>query len=81
MDKLTNKIIIRNYTNLDDFKVILKIATIINEGKISETKSQGKQYCFVTSFQDSIITCNKKNNTYTFYVQNKGEIINENKKC
>ena len=68
MDTLKNKIIIRNYTDMDDYNIILRISKVISEGKISETKSQGKQYCFVTTFKDCNIICNKRNETYTFYV-------------
>lgn len=66
--KLTNKLIIRNYTDLDDHSVILRVGRVIQDGKISETKSQGKQYCFITTFTDCEIICNKRNETYTFYV-------------
>jgi hypothetical protein len=68
-DKLTDKIIIHNYTDLSDYDVLLYINVVINQGKISNT-SQGEQYSFVTIFKNGITVCSgRKNNTYTFIIE------------
>lgn len=69
MEKLKDKFIIHNYSDLPDYEVFLYIGAVINKGKISKT-SQGEQYCFVTTFKKGItISSGRKNNTYTFYVE------------
>ena len=67
--KLKDKIIIHNYSDLEDTKLVYYVLSVINNGQISET-SKGKQYCFVTTFKDGItISSGRRNNTYTFYVE------------
>ena len=63
-----DKIIIHNETGLDDITVMKMVQSVIDEGKVSET-SQGKQYCFVTTFKNGyIVASTRKNDTYTFKV-------------
>jgi hypothetical protein len=63
-----NKIIIHNYSDLEDFECISFIRAVISDGKISKTK-QGEQYCFATTFKNGIVVnCSRRNNTYTFTV-------------
>ena len=63
-----SKIIIHNYSDLEDYECVSFIRAVISEGKVSETK-QGKQYCFVTTFKNGIVVgCSRRNNTYTFKV-------------
>lgn len=67
----SDKIIIHNYTELNDSIVLNFIHTVINNGEISYTKKNGKQYCFLTMFPYSdniIVDCTKRNNTHTFKV-------------
>ena len=66
--KLNDKIIIHNYTNLSDFKVLKMVSDVVNEGKISKT-NQGEQYCFASTFKNGVVVSStRRNNTYTFYV-------------
>ena len=68
LDKLNDKIIIHNYTDLSDYDVILYIGAVIDKGKISNT-NQGEQYSFIVKFKNGIIVSSgRKNNTYTFYI-------------
>ena len=63
-----DKIIIHNETGLNDITVMKMVQSVIDAGKVSET-SQGKQYCFVTTFKNGcIVTSTRKNDTYTFKV-------------
>lgn len=65
---MKDKIIIHNYTDLPHYIVLNKVNAVIQNGKISETK-HGKQYCFVTMFNDNYtVTCTRFRNTYTFKV-------------
>lgn len=64
---MRNKIIIHNYTDLNDLEIFNYIYRVMLKGKVSETK-QGKQYCFVTHTEGLIIFCNRRKNTYTFKV-------------
>lgn len=65
---MKNKIIIHNYTDLEDDDLISYIGVVISKGKISKTK-QGEQYSFVTIWESGyIVYCDRKNNTYTFKV-------------
>lgn len=67
--KEKSKIIIHNYSDLEDYECISFVRAVISEGKVSETK-QGKQYCFITTFKNGIVVgCSKRNNTYTFTVK------------
>lgn len=62
------KLIIHNYTDLNDAEVLLFIINVINEGLVSET-SKGKQYCFVTKFKNNyVVTCDKIKTGYSFKV-------------
>lgn len=77
MKNLKDKIIIHNYSDLSDYDIMLYIASVISQRKISKT-SQGEQYCFVTIFKHGItISSERRNNTYTFFVERRK---NENKK-
>lgn len=44
-----NKFIIRNYTKLDDLKILSLVSAVMSGGKISNTK-HGQQYCCLSSF-------------------------------
>lgn len=62
------KLIIHNYTDLNDAEVLLFIINVINEGLVSET-SKGKQYCFVTKFKNNcVVICDKIKTGYSFKV-------------
>lgn len=64
----SNKLIIHNYTDLEDYEALCYIQRVIQAGLISET-SKGKQYCFATRInQDYIITCDKLKTGYTFRI-------------
>ena len=52
------KLIIENRTNLKMEKILKYAYTVIKQGKISETY-KGKQYCFVTTFQDVVVYADK----------------------
>lgn len=65
---LKNKLIIRNYTDLEDFEAISYVRAVIAEGKISD---EGRQYCYVTTFKSGYkVICDRRKNsdTHTFYV-------------
>lgn len=65
---MKSKIIIHNETTLPDETVLTYIQTVVSGGLVSETK-QGKQYCFVTTFKSGyVVTCVRKNNTFTFKI-------------
>jgi hypothetical protein len=70
--EIKNKLIIRNYTDLSDSKVLSLVLGVVEEGRVSET-GKGKQYCFHTTFLvegDKIEVSVHKNSelTETFYV-------------
>ena len=50
---MKDKIIIHNYTDLDDYDVLYYVLLVVNGGKVSKTK-QGEQYCFITSFKKGV---------------------------
>lgn len=65
---MKNKIIIHNYTKLNDLEALKCIEKVVKIGEISRT-SKGNQYCFITKFAEGyIVGCDKKNNTYTFKI-------------
>ena len=69
MEVEKSKIIIHNYSDLEDYECVSFVRAVISEGKVSETK-QGKQYCFFTTFKNGIVVgSSKRNNTYTFTVK------------
>ena len=71
--KLRDKIIIHNYSDLSDYEVMLYVASVIDQGKVSKT-SKGEQYCFVTTYKSGIvISSGRKNNTYTFFVERRNK--------
>ena len=63
------KLIIDNRTKLSDANAILRVMKVIALGRISETKA-GKQYCFVSSFDDCVVCVRKraKSSTETFTI-------------
>lgn len=64
----SNKLIIHNYTDLEDYEALCYIQQVIQTGLISET-SKGKQYCFATRInQNYIVTCDKLKTGYTFKI-------------
>jgi len=67
--KPKNKIIIRNYTDMEDFEVLCYVEMVVRGGKVSKT-GKGDQYCFHTTFDGgievSVIKSGK--DTETFYV-------------
>ena len=64
----SDKLIIHNYTDLEDYEALYYIQQVIQTGLISET-SKGKQYCFATRInQDYIITCDKLKTGYIFRI-------------
>ena len=66
---MKSKLIVHNYTDLEDYDIIFYIMSVISEGKVSKTKSQEEQYCFATRFKDgTIVESSKRKNTYTFKV-------------
>ena len=68
MEVEKSKIIIHNYSDLDDYGAVSFVRAVISEGKVSKTK-QGKQYCAITTFKNGIVVdCTRRNNTYTFRV-------------
>jgi predicted phosphohydrolase len=67
-EPIKDKLIIRNYTDLEDLEVISYVRTVISEGKISKSK-QGEQYSFITTFKSGItISSTRRNNTHTFWI-------------
>lgn len=78
MKEPKNKLIIRNYTDLNDIDVMSYVLTVMYNGKISET-SKGQQYCFHTSFDGGIGVSVVKSgkDTETFYVFKEGELRGE----
>ena len=72
--ELNSKLIIRNYTNLSDLESLEYVIQVVKEGKVSYNWT-GEQYCFATSFKSGItVECTRRNDTYTFYIIDKGEI-------
>lgn len=63
------KIIIQNYNKeLTDAEALMRIYKVIGEGLISQTK-KGKQYCFVTKFDDgNNVICDKTKTGYKFRI-------------
>jgi len=57
---MTEKLIIENRTEFPIEDLMGHIAAVISQGKISET-SKGKQYCFVSKFENDIIVYADKN--------------------
>lgn len=69
IDKMKDKIIIHNHSDLEDYEVLLYVAAVVDKGKISKT-ANGEQYCFVTTFKNGITVCSgRRNNTYTFTIE------------
>lgn len=68
-----SKIIIHNYNKeLSDIEALAKVYKVMEEGLVSET-SKGKQYCFITKFNDgNVVGCDKTKTGYSF------KIIKEN---
>ena len=69
-----SKIIIHNYnkSELSDAQALMRVYKVIAEGLVSET-TKGKQYCFVTRFNDNnTVICDKTKTGYSF------KIIKEN---
>lgn len=65
---LKSKIIIRNYTDLEDYEAISYIRAVISEGKISDN---GNHYCYLTTFKSGYCVSTdrrKDGNTHTFYI-------------
>lgn len=71
---MKDKIIIHNYTDLDDYDAMIYVLKVISKGKNSK-RNNLEQYCFVTTFKGGIIiSSGRKNNTYTFIIEKmKGE--------
>lgn len=71
--KLNNKLIIHNYTNLNDLKVLSYIMNVVKNGKISKCKGK-EQYSFITTFgniftgKKYIISCDMRDTGYTFKI-------------
>lgn len=66
---MRDKIIIHNYTDLDDLEVMDYIKGVIALGKVSERNGQ-TQYCFVSTFKNGYTVCSgRRNNTYTFTIE------------
>ena len=64
----SNKLIIHNYTDLEDYEALYYIQQVVQTGLISET-SKGKQYCFATRInQNYIVNCDKLKKGYTFKI-------------
>lgn len=64
----SDKLIIHNYTDLEDYEALYYIQQVIQTGLISET-SKGKQYCFATRInQNYIVICDKLKTGYTFKI-------------
>ena len=64
--KLKDKLIIHNYTDLEDYEATKYVLAVIAEGKVSD---EGRVYSYVTTFKSKItIFCTRKNNTYTFKI-------------
>lgn len=64
------KYIIYNQTDIPDTAALRYVISVMMEGMISETK-QGKQYCFVTTFEHIVVECTRRNKTFTFVVREK----------
>lgn len=64
-----SKIIIHNYNEeLSDTDVLARVYKVMQEGLISETR-KGKQYCFITRFNDgNVVGCNKTKTGYSFKI-------------
>lgn len=80
MKQPVNKLIVRNYTDLNDLEILSYVMTVMKAGKISET-NKGPQYCFHTSFKDGIeVSVHKSGiNTETFYVYKEGDRLRDGK--
>lgn len=67
--QMKNKIIIHNYTDLSDLEVLDYIIRVVANGFLSETNKNGKQYCFITTFETGYaVSCDKRGNTHTFKI-------------
>lgn len=67
--KSKSKFILYNHTDIPDEEFIQYVLGVMFEGKCSET-SKGKQYCFVTRFEDNIVVFSDMtdNGTYIFHM-------------
>lgn len=62
----SDKLIIHNYSDLEDYEALYYIQQVIQAGLISET-SKGEQYCFATRINKNyIVTCDKLKTGYSF---------------
>ena len=67
INDLKNKIIIRNYTDIDDLQVLDYIKVVVAGGKISSIHNQ-KCYCALMTFKSGIvISVEPRGDTTTFY--------------
>jgi hypothetical protein len=64
------KIIIKNYSSIKDDLVLMNIAKVLEQGKISDGK-YGPQYCFMTKFQSGVVIYadRTKSGSHVFTVQ------------
>lgn len=72
--KYNSKFILYNHTDIPDEEFIQYVLGVMFEGKCSET-SKGKQYCFVTKFQNNIVVFSDitkdGTNIFHMYIENK----------
>ena len=67
------KIIIHNYTELNDLDVMKFVSAVMSEGLIS-IKNNTPQYCFLTTFENKyVVTCAKNKTGYTFKLYKEDE--------
>lgn len=62
------RLIINRDSSIDDLTALTRVASVVNQGKISETK-QGKLYCFASTFTDgTVVECSHNKTGYSFRV-------------
>lgn len=74
MDKSNNRIIINNYSNLDDEEAMKRVLEIIKTGKISSSR---KRYCLAVTYKDGICvensqTKDEKHQSTIFLIRRRG---------
>lgn len=85
--EMNNKLIIHNYTDLDDLRVLGYIMKVVEQGKVSECRGK-EQYSFISIFKVMFskkkygVSCDVRDTGYTFKIweerdDNKGIKNNE----
>lgn len=67
-----SKIIIQNDSSISDSEAILRVFSVIQEGRISASR-YGAQYCFATRFKDCMVISDKNKKSDRFIIRDNYE--------